>query len=183
MIIYIQNSPRVCKNVKIDKVIYSSYTGTLWNWHYLHFFAVVLHDYNVKLPEVSWLHVLWRKCRTCSCSLFFHRRSFSPSWPLAFLIFSPPLQNFMLFLPQKMSPLFFLSRFISFLVDLRWPVALLSLFLCLSLSLFSNFVDNFLAFIGYWFILAMGLRARELRYTVYLHKLMFQSRCYNCDER
>ena len=38
---------------------------------FVHFFAVVLHDYNVKLPETSWLHVLWRKCRTCSCSLFF----------------------------------------------------------------------------------------------------------------
>ena len=38
---------------------------------FVHFFAVVLHDYNVKLPEASWLHVLWRKCRTCSCSLFF----------------------------------------------------------------------------------------------------------------
>ena len=107
----------------------------------VHFFAVVLHDQNVKLPEASWLHVLWRKCRPCCCSLFCHRRSFSPRWPLAFLIFSPPLQNFMLFLPQKMSPLFFLSRFISFLVELRWPVALLSLFLCLSLSLFSKFVD------------------------------------------
>ena len=32
----------------------------------VHFFAFVLHDYNVKLPET-----LWRKCRTCSCSLFF----------------------------------------------------------------------------------------------------------------
>ena len=30
---------------------------------FVHFFAVVLHDYNVKLPEASWLHVLWRKCR------------------------------------------------------------------------------------------------------------------------
>ena len=45
-------------------------------WHvehtfFVHFFAVVLHDYNVKLPEASWLHVLWRKCRTRSCSLFF----------------------------------------------------------------------------------------------------------------
>ena len=28
-----------------------------------------------------------------------------------------------------------------FLVELRWPVALLSLFLCLSLSLYSKFVD------------------------------------------
>ena len=25
---------------------------------FVHFFAVVLHDYNVKLPETSWLHVL-----------------------------------------------------------------------------------------------------------------------------
>ena len=29
------------------------------------FFPVVLHEYNVKLPETSWLKVLWRKCRTC----------------------------------------------------------------------------------------------------------------------
>ena len=56
---------------------------------FVHFFAFVLHDYNVKLPETSWSHVLWRKCRTCSCSLFI---SFSL------------LQNFMLFLQQKMSP-------------------------------------------------------------------------------
>ena len=35
----------------------------------VHFFAVVLHDYDyeVKRPETSWLHVLWRKCRTFSC--------------------------------------------------------------------------------------------------------------------
>ena len=43
---------------------------------FVHFFAVVLHDYNVKFPETFLLHVLWRKCRTCSCSLFF-TRSFS----------------------------------------------------------------------------------------------------------
>ena len=34
---------------------------------FVHFFAVVLHDYNVKLPETSWLHVLCGKCRACSC--------------------------------------------------------------------------------------------------------------------
>ena len=50
---------------------------------FVHFFAVVLHDCNVKRPslrsarrissllETSWLHVLWRKRRRCSCSLFF----------------------------------------------------------------------------------------------------------------
>ena len=38
-----------------------------------------LHDNNVKLPESSLLHVLWRKCHLCSCSLFFHCLSFSPS--------------------------------------------------------------------------------------------------------
>ena len=35
------------------------------------FFAVVLHDYNVKLPETSWLPVKWRKSCTCTCSMFF----------------------------------------------------------------------------------------------------------------
>ena len=34
--------------------------------------------------------------------------------PAVSLIFSPPLQNFMFFLQQKMSPLFFLSRSSSF---------------------------------------------------------------------
>ena len=47
-------------------------------------------------------------------TFFFHCRSFSPWWQLTFLIFSPPLQNFLSFLQQKMSPLFFLSRLNSF---------------------------------------------------------------------
>ena len=38
------------------------------------------------------------------------------------LIFSLPLQNLMLFLHQKMSLLFFLSRSCYFPVELRWPV-------------------------------------------------------------
>ena len=37
----------------------------------IHFFAIVLHKYNMKLPETSQLHVLGRKCYTHSCSLFF----------------------------------------------------------------------------------------------------------------
>ena len=47
-------------------------------------------------------------CCLCSCSLlFFHCRSFSPCWPLAFLIFSPPLQDFHVFLPTKLVPSIF----------------------------------------------------------------------------
>ena len=49
---------------------------------------------------------------------FFHCRSFSPWWPLAFLIFSPPLQNFHVVLPTKNA-----SFVALFLVELRWPVA------------------------------------------------------------
>ena len=33
---------------------------------FVHFFAVVLYDYNVKLPETSQLHVLWRICGSSS---------------------------------------------------------------------------------------------------------------------
>ena len=108
---------------------------------FVHFFTVTWQDDNQKLPETSWLRLLWRKCRTCSCSLFFHCRSFSPRWPLAFIIFSPPLQNFMLFLPQKTSPLFCVSLSSSFS---RWASLACRLtfsFLCLSLPRFSKFVD------------------------------------------
>ena len=101
---------------------------------FVHFFAVVLHDYNVKLPEAFWLHVLWRKCRTCSCSLFFHCRSFSPRWPLAFYKISCCSSH------KKRLLCFVYLSLALFLVELRWPVALLSLF-CLSLPRFSKFVD------------------------------------------
>ena len=118
-----------------------------------------------KLSDYNWLHVLWRKCHTCSCSLsllaliftlvaaslytdvvlfsflffsktssssqgrarerasifyfphpyplaltvskspavfiFYHVRSTDLRWPLAFLIFSLPLQNFHVVLSTK----------------------------------------------------------------------------------
>ena len=85
--------------------------------------------------------IFWSKCGTWSCSVFFRCRSFSPWWPPAFLIFSPPLRNFMLFLQQKWLPCFSYLALALFLVELRWTVALLSLFLCLSLYLFSKFLD------------------------------------------
>ena len=37
----------------------------------VHFFAAVLHDYNVKLPEASLLHVFWRTDVVCVPVNFF----------------------------------------------------------------------------------------------------------------
>ena len=56
-------------------------------------------------------------CSLCSCSLFFFDcRSFSPCWPLAFLIFSPLLWNFMSFFQRNSPPLFLFTRPSSFSV-------------------------------------------------------------------
>ena len=60
---------------------------------FVHFFAVVLHDYNVKphsklhgLEKVVCAHQKF--CCLCSCfHFFFHCHSVSPCWPL--FIFSP----------------------------------------------------------------------------------------------
>ena len=110
---------------------------------FVHFFAVVLHDHNVKLPETF----LWRKCRTCSRSLFFSLPLIFTLhwWPLAFLILSPPLQNFHVVLPTKKCLLCFLSLALDLCRPFsRWAslaCRLLSLFLCLSLALYSKFVD------------------------------------------
>ena len=65
-------------------------------------------------------------------------------WPLAFLILSPPLQNFHVVLPTKKC----LLCFSSLALDLCRPISrwaslacrLLSLFLSLSLALYSKFV-------------------------------------------
>ena len=66
-------------------------------------------------------------------------------WPLALLISLPPLQNFHVILPTKKCLLCFLSL----ALDLCRPFSgwvslaccLLSLFICLSLALYSKFVD------------------------------------------
>ena len=66
-------------------------------------------------------------------------------WPLAFLILSPPLQNCHVVLPTKKC----LLSFLSLVLDLsrllsRWASLAcrpLSLFVCLSLALYSKFVD------------------------------------------
>ena len=89
---------------------------------FVHFFAIVLHDYsavlhdwNVKLLSYTLFFCSnYRMCSPnfcclCSCSLlFFPYRSFSPCWPLAFLIFLPLLWNFHIFL---------LTKFVSFVFN------------------------------------------------------------------
>ena len=83
---------------------------------FVHFFAVVLHNYNIELPG----YTFYRGNVVClyvfQFTVFFHCRSFSPWWPLAFLIFSPPLLHCHVFL---------LTKFVSFAFYL-----LLLLFLC-----------------------------------------------------
>ena len=49
-------------------------------------------------------------------AFIFHCRSFSPYWPLAFLIFSPPLWISMFFFLRNSSPLFSITRPSSFSV-------------------------------------------------------------------
>ena len=99
---------------------------------FVHFFAVVLHDYNVKLPETPLLQAGFLEEVSLSFSPCIGGRR---GWPLAFLSLSPPLQSFHVVLPtKKMSPLFFFSRWASL------ACRLLSLFLCLSLALYSKFV-------------------------------------------
>ena len=94
--------------------------------------AVVLHDYNAalfcttKTSNVLVTHYfLWRNCRMCLPNILFpvfmfafifHCRSFSPCWPLAFLIFSSPLWISMFFFLRNSSPLFSVNRSSSFSV-------------------------------------------------------------------
>ena len=75
---------------------------------------------------------------------FFFTATHFHLWPLAFLIFSMPLQIFHVVLQQRMSPLFFISRSSS--LSLFFPLSFTGLlkptctfsFLCLSLILYSK---------------------------------------------
>ena len=108
---------------------------------FVYFFAVVLHDHNVKRPEASWLHVLWGNCRTCSCSLFSTVTHFHPGGRQHSSFFHRRYKISCCSSNKKCLLCFFYLALALFPVELRWPVALLSLFLCLSLPLFSKFVD------------------------------------------
>ena len=60
-----------------------------------------LHYYNEKLPSYTFYGGNVVHCM-CSCLfVFFHFRSFLSWWPLACLIFSPQLLNFLVFLANK----------------------------------------------------------------------------------
>ena len=64
-----------------------------------------------KLPETSEFYVLWRKCRTCSRSLFFHCSSFSPciGGRYHFSFCHLHYKMFMLFFQQKSVSFVFLA--------------------------------------------------------------------------
>ena len=67
------------------------------------------------MEELS--HVLTQYFVSCvHVRFYFSLRSFSPCWPLAFLIFSPPLWISMFFFLRNSSPLFSITRSSSFSV-------------------------------------------------------------------
>ena len=108
---------------------------------YKHFFAVVFHNYQVKLPETSY-NVVTRFMEEMSYVFSFTFFSMALIftlhwWPLAFLVLSPPLQKFHVVLPTTLT--LELCRSFS-----RWAslaCRLHSLFPCLSLALYSKFLD------------------------------------------
>ena len=117
------------------------------------FFCTFLCRCFPRLPrETSRNFLVTRLMEEMSCVFlftFFFTSAHSHLAPvaLAFLILLPPLQNFDVVLPTKKKNVFF--RFWSLALDLcrpfsRWAslaCRLLSLFLCLSLALYSKFVD------------------------------------------
>ena len=130
----------ITRTVKKTTIGLISKKATLYEQHtfFVDFFAVVLHDFNVKLLETSWLFILWRKCRKCSFSLFFFSLS------LIFILVAASISHFLTaatkfhVVPPTKSVffVFFSLALALFFVELRWPVALLSL------SLYSKFVDT-----------------------------------------
>ena len=105
---------------------------------FVHFFAVVLHDYNVTLSEISWLHVLRKKCRTCSFSLSLTSHfCFSLSLLASISHFLIPATTFMLFLQCLLC--FFPLAIALFLVELLFA-GLSPYFFFFSVSLFLLFL-------------------------------------------
>ena len=110
--------------------------STCSTFFFFHFLAVVLHDYNAKLPETVFL---WGKCRTSYRSLFFTAAHFHLTLVAASISHSVvPATKFSYWLPTKNVSFFYLSLQISvalFLVEFCWPVAY-SLFFSVFLLLY-----------------------------------------------
>ena len=76
----------------------------------VHFFAVVLHDYNVNIQKLLSYTFYGGNVVRVPVHFFSLPLIFTLHWwPLAFLILSPPLQNFHVVLPTKKCLLCFLS--------------------------------------------------------------------------
>ena len=78
---------------------------------FLYFFAVVLHDVQRETSRNFLVTRFLEEMSYVFLFTFFHCRSFLPWWPPPFLSFSPPLQNFMIFLQQKCLLFFFAISF------------------------------------------------------------------------
>ena len=104
---------------------------------FVHFFAVVWHDYNVKL--------LWRKCHTCSRSVFFTAAHLHLALVAASISHLTAATKFSCCSSNKKCLLCFLSLVLDlccpFLIELSLACRPFSLFLCLSPALYSKFVD------------------------------------------
>ena len=114
---------------------------------FVHFFAVVLHDYNVKLPE-TFFFFMEEISYVFSFPFFFSLPlNFTLHWwPLAFLILSPPLQNFYVVLPTKNVSFVFLYLALDLCRPFSRRVSLACRLLSLFFSVFAllyvpNFVD------------------------------------------
>ena len=110
---------------------------------FVHFFAVVLHDYKMKLPETSSSHVLWREYHTWSRSLFFTAAYFHLAMVAASIShFVTAATKFSCCsFNKKLSHLFSISRSrsLSPFISLSLPPTFS--FLCLPPALYSKFAD------------------------------------------
>ena len=121
------------------------------------------------IEEISYLFLF---------TLFFHCRSFSPWWPLAFLIFSGA--KFSHFSSTKNCLLCFSSLSLA-LCRAFYPLAsmacrLLSLFLCLSLSLYSKLLDMTIN-------LSLILKITRIRKPFLLSVLIFIDSLFSASQR
>ena len=86
---------------------------------FVHFLAVVLHDYNVKLPETSWLHVLLQNYKIFT--FFFQRKNVSFVFYLSLclsLLFSLSFAGLSPTFSFSLSPSSLYSKFVDMTINL-----------------------------------------------------------------